>query len=151
MTASELTELAARVEAGSGADREINVLVWAFANNRTVLGKNDHPTGPKGWLCRSNNGYPDVCVKDGSEYGYLATPQYTTSLDAVVALIVERLPPSTYWVLHSDGECLMYTDETPEGASAGDSDAGNGIVRGLLAATLRALAAQQQDRQTEGE
>lgn len=128
MTASKLTELAARVEAGSGFDPALDTDI------SLALGWTRGPI---------SNAYFNWLSPDGKR---CQRPALSTSLDAVAALIAERLPGRDWNLIRCSGEFSAWFDSDPErhlGLCLSPP-------RSLLVATLRALAAQQQDRQTEG-
>jgi len=124
MTPIDLEELAERVESGSGADRELDSAILDFLNDPLA-----EPTWP---------------FVEGS-YAASVTPPLTTSLDAVVRLIEEKLPGwnhgyATGW--YGQGTCGGFVFPAGAGTDllrAVISKSAPTPARVLLAAALRAM------------
>ena len=128
--------LIAAVEAASGPDREIDAMVFALfpAPGTTVLG----PAG-KGWLVVQRE-------QNAVGAGAVRAPEFTASIDAVVALIRREMPGAEEGYGRVGEEFQAYVPAAyPEG--------GGGIVHtatkptpplALLLAFLRAKAQQDE-------
>jgi len=136
-----LIELALRCEKATGPDRELDALIYAAINNASVkpyplssdFGPHDR------WQFWSKDGAHFL----GSEQRFRMKP-VTASLDAIVALIGEKLPGRTIGML----DC--WQDGKPAGLIGGEGKSldlllatiatGNTRTLALCAAFLRALA-----------
>lgn len=129
-SASYLPELIERLESGNGADRELDFAVglasgvWKLdepCEDGTRLVTYMHPVYKTVW-----HGAIGACI-----------PSLTTSLDAVVSLIEQKLPGGTNWNMHST--------TGSGGATSAHLMQQSGYAwtpaRALLAACLRALSA----------
>jgi hypothetical protein len=88
------SDIIARLEAATGADREIDVLVWAVAEGHklewqgsTLVAGEEGVIGWKEPGIRCMNFYTNR-----RETGPGSIPAYTASLDAALALVGEKLP-----------------------------------------------------------
>lgn len=95
---SELQELIGRVEKATGPDREIDARVTVHFDTQTRL-PNDGIVGP-GWVIKA-------------DHGYIQSPHYTASLDAVVQL-VERELPGWNWERRIDSGNMFMRLISPE-------------------------------------
>jgi hypothetical protein len=85
---SALLELAARVEALMGADREVNALVWAASVGGYIEGSSIW-FDDKGWVKHAVS-LGDGMVRERTRLGDPATaPRYTASLDDALTLVPE--------------------------------------------------------------
>jgi hypothetical protein len=144
LTKSRLTELLERVEAASGADRELDVLIWAqLAEDRDVRWDGNTLLG------RARKPPHDECVLGTIDPGRVARnfqvgysrppyPSPTASLDAALALVDRVLP----------GWCKSAVDLRPEPCEGYVWERGHvGNIQGkaptpalaVLVAMLRAL------------
>jgi len=120
-----IDELIARVEQGEGVDRELDAQIWLFATpgaSRKATHIN-HPKGP----------YTIDETRD-ADHRLITVPCYTTSIDAVVALIEQKLPGSV-WDVSSTGGAWI------NGGGIMDQEYGHAPspARALLAAFLKSL------------
>lgn len=126
---SDLLELAARVEAATGADRELDARIWcavspapeSYTADSWMRG-DPRPAGCdvvgvtlSGWLDK----WPDEAAKMADSYG---VPKFTTSVDAAISLVPEGLELAIYtnWALtkgfpEEDGGGWIITAAMPRG------------------------------------
>lgn len=136
-------DLIERVERGAGEDRRLDADI--------CIALRIHPYGSGHWLKdrvssfhhdTNCDGWVQPMDRDGVTPlpgGSWKTGAYTTSLDAVLALIEEKLPgaafvvhgPDDGWFFGGIGPCL--------GEAWGDDCSATSPARALLAAALRAL------------
>ena len=128
-----IDELIERVEKGEGADRELDGMVAAAMLQ-------PQRNGWKPWACPGGYVLTETGDKPRPGMGqFIPASSYTTSLDAVLALIEEKLPgaafvvhgPDDGWFFGGIGPCL--------GEAWGDDCSATSPARALLAAALRAL------------
>jgi hypothetical protein len=115
----DLVALALRVESGSGSDRELDSAILDFLNDPSA-----EPTWP---------------FVEGS-YAASITPPLTASIDAVVALIEEKLPDAA-WLVARQGKPDGFFVHAGVGQAQCNSITAPGVTpaRALLAAALRAM------------
>lgn len=149
MNTAELIALAERVEAATGPDREINWIRPLDADIFQAIG------GPLWeYACKSAQ-LPSGCPPDAMlASARKRAPRYTSSLDAVTALIAEKLPGASWQCgfVHpdqadSDNEPGAWARVFPPWSWLSEDDDGEGIIvsaetptLALLSAALRALA-----------
>ena len=135
MTRATLLALAERVEAATGADRELDGLVFAHMNpdKRVIIGQKPgrFPQDP------IYGGPLDIIWIDGFA-DVLGAPRYTASLDAAMSLVpsglILRNYQSSRFVPHSCEVALSWA----HGGWLGNSD--HSFALALTAACLRARA-----------
>lgn len=137
-----LLDLAAKVEAGEGADRGLDALICSSVAPPRImehwLSVTARYLDPTLWYV-SGRGYVSHphWVDGGGDPGKAQAPNYTASLDAVVALL-ERVLPGWRWTIETGQRASAsvreeyWHDPSPVCAPT--------PPRALLAATLRALA-----------
>lgn len=137
-------DLVERVESGTGSDRELDCLIDAALDGRSIsesgnmiLARNSRPphdTYILGWI---DPGKTSRNFSEGPSRP--PVPRYTASLDAVVSLIEQKLP-GWEWLKHEPGR--MWVAMKPIGYRVKLSGSGSSDARALLAACLRAIEAQ---------
>ncbi|KUL94365.1 hypothetical protein DK26_15270 [Bosea sp. WAO] len=150
-----IDELIERVEKGEGADRELDCLLVAILDGRTIredgsmiLARNSRPPHDEyivGWIDLGE-------TRRNFSEGHSVPPvrRYTASLDAVLTLIEEKLPGWTWYVQTYEGvptEAAMWPPKTPGGLTI-EKHSGftTSPARALLAAFLRAHKEQHDGR-----
>lgn len=146
---TDLSALIERVESGVGSDRELDCLIWAALDGRTVRYHNNN------LLARSKAAPHDECVLGWIDPGRVSrnfsdapkmppVEPFTGSIDAALSLIEAKLPgwrwSSGCFGVEFKGNCWSIADEI-EFTAFGKSPA-----RALLAAALRAIQESRNDR-----
>lgn len=104
--------LIARLEALTGPDREVDALLWAHFDGRTVRELDGM------LLARSSRPPNDECIIGFVDPGKLSSnftarepiPNVTASLDAVIALIERELPGWAHGYDRGPQTCLAFVD-----------------------------------------
>jgi hypothetical protein len=137
-----MSDLIARLEAGEGADRELNRDL-----HEAITGECVHRE-TKSYFIEDGNDYDSgfTCVKCGEDtYGH-KIPPYTSSLDAAIALVEKMLPGWDWYVRHAtsaDGDARYGNAQIWRPCDPRDDEAPrhwanhNEPVRALLIALLR--------------
>jgi hypothetical protein len=134
-----LHELLERAKAASGPDRELDAEIEHAARFQRGLSLGLKPDQIAVWN-HVGNGYVE---SHGTRY---ASPAYTASIDAAVALISRVLPGLYMWQLEFDDEptdCpYMARLYTTNGAPSGVSESGPTAPLALIVALLEAKIAE---------
>lgn len=153
---TDLTALIERVESGTGADRELDCLIWAALDGRTIredgqmiLARNSRPPHDEyivGWVD------PGKVQRNFSE-GHSIPPvrRYTTSLDAVLSLIEAKLPGMSWEVRRSGfgtpSQAMIWDPmKSPPSSTIARISVETFFARALLAAALSAIQESRNDR-----
>ena len=146
-------DLIRRLENSSGADDELEALIWAMHNGETLIWCNPDNSGieevriqKEGRLCDHLIGrsFPDGTFELSMPWR-VKIPRYLSSVDACLALLEEALPEWEYRIVRrpkSDRE--EYSDVEligPPQGYARASGIGMPLPNALLIAALRALEA----------
>lgn len=138
LTKSRLTELLERVEAASGADRELDVRLTLLLNDGSEINGqlpyNDAQVELLLVLSRPGVVECEDCGHE-STAAWVPVPAYTASLDAALAL-VDRVLPGWDWVREYGGRMIVFNPASDDTYGA----KGSVPALALLAAMLRALA-----------
>ena len=133
---AKLLELADRVEKATGADRELDGLVFAHMNpdKRVIIGQKPgrFPQDP------IYGGPLDIIWIDGFA-DVLGAPRYTASLDAAMSLVPSGMLWSVEWAGHQTRDriasCTIWKPHMPTSIAVAATPA-----LALTAASLRAIA-----------
>lgn len=102
-----LTELSRRVSEADGPSRELDAEIWLALDPRNTRKQWSYVHGATGRTCEVDE------TRDATRR-LIIVPAYTASLDAVAALIAEKLP-GFKWSLHKSGSPYVagVTKEAP--------------------------------------
>lgn len=143
---ADFRALADRLEAASGADRDIDgwILAYLKAGDPYIIGNHPGRFPQEPIYGERSDIMREVGGKDGAQY--ISAPAYTASIDAAVSLV----PEGRRWGLDTfDGKAtaIVATIEEGTGYYIGDEETGiaSTPALALTAACLRALSSLEKD------
>lgn len=140
MAESKLTDLIAKLEAAAKGSRELDALIW-IATDPKPLGNIKHwvHEWAPGWRLGDVEGF--IYMRDHPTGSDWPAPEFTTSLDAIVALIERKLPGSGL-VMAATTQPWAQVYRTDDPGSNLDAVAASTLPLALCIALLSALQLQ---------